>query len=381
MNKPRTGYHVIAKSSDEVEAYLYGNVGEWGPVNSRQFSNEYRALQSKYKRIKVRINSKGGDVFEGNSIHNLILSSNVDTHTINDGVAASIGAIIFMAGHKRYMASNALLMLHAASGMVYGQAQKLREAALLLDKINAGLIETIVKQTGKKEEEVKKWFAEDKDTWFTAQEALDAGLIHGIVAPVNKKIDSPKNLQGEALEQWMTTMLNSAELPDNEDTQKQKNKMKILAQLIALYGLTNITNAEDETAVFNAVKAHKEAQDQEIQGLKAKVTSHQTDQVTALVDAAVKDGRITAAQKPQYEALAKTDFENTKAVLESLKPVANLSTGLKPAPKGEGAGVIPEARKDWDWNEWSKKDPDGLMKLKNEHEEEYQALYDKTFKK
>lgn len=376
---------IVNKGSQVAEAFLYGNVGEYYDVNSKKFSNEYRQLQLKNKLIHIRLNSKGGDVFEGNAIHNLILESEVETHTHNDGVAASIGAMIFMSGHKRYMAKNALLMFHAASGGAYGQASKLRKAADTLEKVNKLLIDTIVAQTTNKRETVEKWFENETDTWFTAEEALKAGLIHGITDPRAKNAKLPESLKAEHLDEYINTFQNELESTIPEDFQETESSslnsnpdMKNLVKLITIMAITNV-DVTNEAAMELAIQNKFKEQADKILELENKLKAQADANAKSLVNSAIQDGKITEAQRANFENLAAKDYDSIKQLLDGMPKPKNLENGLTGGKTTGGSSTGENPRDKWTFENWSKNDPDGLLKMKRENAEAYQALYDAEY--
>jgi ATP-dependent protease ClpP protease subunit len=130
--------------------------------------------------VDVHIHSAGGSIADGNAIINAIKNSAKPVTTYNDGIAYSMAAAIFISAPNRFMAKNALLMIHGGSLEVQGTAESLREAADVLDKYNHTLAVTLADATGKTVEEVTALYLDGKDHYFTAEEAVAAGLATGI---------------------------------------------------------------------------------------------------------------------------------------------------------------------------------------------------------
>jgi ATP-dependent Clp protease protease subunit len=125
--------------------------------------------------INVRINSPGGNVFEGLAIANALASHPATVNVSIESVAASIASIIALAGDHVTMAENALFMIHEAEGCVCGRADDVRKFADLIEKTSGVLALTYVNRTGKAEAEVLEMMA--AETWFTAAEALEHKFI------------------------------------------------------------------------------------------------------------------------------------------------------------------------------------------------------------
>lgn len=82
----------------------------------------------------------GGDVFESIAISNLLKQSSKTIEIYVDALAGSGASIITMAGDKRIMYSNAMIMIHQASTCIYGNADQFRKTATDLDKIDSAVI-------------------------------------------------------------------------------------------------------------------------------------------------------------------------------------------------------------------------------------------------
>ena len=84
--------------------------------------------------MAVRLNSPGGDVFQGLAIFN-VLRSLPDVHVKIEGMAASIASIIAMAGKKISISDNGFLMIHNPMGVAMGESEDMRATADALDKV------------------------------------------------------------------------------------------------------------------------------------------------------------------------------------------------------------------------------------------------------
>lgn len=190
----KSWYSIKAQGEDSAEIDIFDEIGYWG-VRAADFIRDLRNL-GKVQNIKVRVNSPGGDVFDGVAIHNALKRHEANVTVEVYGIAASIASIIAMAGNKVIMPENTWMFIHDPLAIVVGDADDMREMADALEKIAAGLIASYVAKTGKSEKDVKKWMSED--TWFTAAEALEAGLADEVSDPVklaaNANLTRFKNL-------------------------------------------------------------------------------------------------------------------------------------------------------------------------------------------
>jgi ATP-dependent protease ClpP protease subunit len=130
------------------------------------------------KEINVRINSPGGEVFEGDAIYNALMRSSAKINVFIDGIAASAAGFVAMAGDSIEIAENAFFMMHEAWSIAFGNKRDMAKTITLLDKVDGVQIQIFTAKTGMTSDQVKAWL--EAETWFTAQEALDAKLVDRI---------------------------------------------------------------------------------------------------------------------------------------------------------------------------------------------------------
>ncbi len=168
-------YRVENKTDKEATIYIYDEIG-WFGIEASDFVKDLNDIKA--ETLHIRLNTPGGNVFDGTAIANAIKQHKSKTIVHIDGLAASIGSIIAIAGDETTMAENAFFMFHEAWSFVIGNAEGLREEAKLLDKIDGVLAKAYVNKTGKKEDEIKDLM--NAETWLTAEEALEMGMIDSI---------------------------------------------------------------------------------------------------------------------------------------------------------------------------------------------------------
>lgn len=169
------GISFKAKGKTSAEILIYEDVGEgwFGGISAKTFADNLKGLGD-VKTIDVRINSYGGDVFDGLAIYNQLVQHKATITTHIDGVAASIASVIAMAGKEIRIAESGWLMIHDAWGMAVGNAAVLRDLAGRLDAVSQQLAGVYAARTGRDQDEIRSWMAEEK--WFSAGDALDAGM-------------------------------------------------------------------------------------------------------------------------------------------------------------------------------------------------------------
>jgi ATP-dependent Clp protease protease subunit len=172
-------YSIKALSEDSAEIFIYDEIGLWG-ITAKDFIDELKKVSA--KNITLRINSPGGEVFDGLAIYNALKRHAAQVTVTVDGIAASMASVVAMAGDKISMPENAMLMIHDPWGLAIGSADELRDLAETLDKIKSGLISTYVNKSGQTPEKIAELMADE--SWLTAKEAVELGLADEIAEPV-----------------------------------------------------------------------------------------------------------------------------------------------------------------------------------------------------
>lgn len=166
------GFALYAKGNKHAEVLIYEDVGEgwFGGVSAKKFADDLKAAGD-LATIDVRINSYGGDVFDGLAIYNQLVQHKAKVTTHVDGVAASIASVIAMAGDEIRIAENGWLMIHDAWTMAVGNASDLRKQADLLDSVSEQLASVYSARTGMGKDAVRVLMAEE--TWLSAGDAVE----------------------------------------------------------------------------------------------------------------------------------------------------------------------------------------------------------------
>jgi ATP-dependent Clp protease protease subunit len=139
------------------------------------------AAEDPHKDIWLYINSPGGSITAGMAIYDTMQFIEPDVATIAMGMAASMGQFLLSSGAKgkRYATPHARVMMHQPSGGIGGTATDVRINAQLIMHMKKVLAELTAEQTGQPLEKILK--DNDRDSWFTAPEALEYGFIDHVV--------------------------------------------------------------------------------------------------------------------------------------------------------------------------------------------------------
>lgn len=146
----------------------------------------YLERQDSGKEINLYINSPGGEVISGLAVYDLISLMKSPVRTVCTGTAASMAAILFLAGEKREMLPHTRLMIHdpSFSGSSIGgkKSHELRHELEKLDEVREALAKIIAEKTGRPLEEI--YDVTSDDTFYSAEEAIAFGLATGIMKGV-----------------------------------------------------------------------------------------------------------------------------------------------------------------------------------------------------
>ena len=132
--------------------------------------------------IKVVINSPGGHVESGDTIHDMIRYCGSQVKVIGTGWVASSGAHIFLGAHKenRFCLPNTRFLLHQPMGGVRGQASDIQIEAEEIVKMRERVNRMIAKETGQPYEKVVK--DTQRNFWMSAEQAVEYGVVSKIIS-------------------------------------------------------------------------------------------------------------------------------------------------------------------------------------------------------
>ena len=133
------------------------------------------------KDISIYINSPGGSVYAGYGIYDTMQYISCDVSTICTGMAASMAAVLLVAGShgKRFV------MIHQPLGGMQGQASDIEIAAKEILRVKGELYKIISEHSGQPLEVIER--DSDRDKWMTAEEAQAYGMIDKVLSPKPKK--------------------------------------------------------------------------------------------------------------------------------------------------------------------------------------------------
>jgi ATP-dependent Clp endopeptidase proteolytic subunit ClpP len=170
----------VQSRGDETEIVIYDVIGEDFWTGEGVSAKKFAAILAEVETpgILLKINSPGGNVFDGIAIYNDLVAHKAKVRVVITGLAASAASIIAMAGDEIEIAANAHIMIHNAWVMAVGNRNDLREVADFLEDIDAALAETYAARTSQSEKNISAMM--DSETWMRGQAAIDFGFADRI---------------------------------------------------------------------------------------------------------------------------------------------------------------------------------------------------------
>lgn len=392
----REWYQIRNAAKDDsgpAEILIYDEIDSWFGVAAEDLARAITALDDD-RELTVRINSPGGNVFDGVAILNSLRGHPGHVTTIVDGLAASAASYIAQGGDTIIMRPNSEMMIHDASGIVLGGSADMRKMADRLDQATRNIASIYADRTGGTVDEWLDLMGEE--TWFSAQEAVDAGLADRIEKPSKNGDDADRKMvarfdlsmfnhagRRSAPAPRIPLAHNQAPQPNEaEGTNKEDGHMATLKEGLA-EKLGIAPDADDETMLAAIDEALTERADEQPEtpaepAPPVEPTVEQATQVAAkfgltlvdkashdklvadvhllnqeraqqertddesIVDNAIKDGRIAVASRDSFLNYMRADRQGARNALLSISPntipVASMGHGYS----NENTNVDPE---------------------------------------
>ena len=398
--------YVVGKAETNQPAIIrfFGSVDSF---STDCFNEEFLWLQDYVKpsKIVVLINSDGGSVMYGMSTFSIIQSCPIEVDCIIEGIAASMGSVIWAAGDHLYMHDYSILIIH--NPFVYNNDN---EDANIKNMVNAfrKQIETIyVKRFGLSKDKVRAIMDGEGDadgTYLSAKEAVNAGILPAtniiktskqVVEKVKSQIEGVKSVASicdimnsalkEVDENKLLSEVVSIRTQNNQNfnpvvTGQEQNTMKenenvqfnaVTAQLgleaeTSLQSvsarITQLVNAESElknvknelgelkikfkgkeTEVANLQKNLSDVEGQ-LKAYKDAEEKSRNASIDAMVEDAIKAGKIDAGSKEDWVGMAKANLDMVKKTLDSIPGRDNIVDEIANDP--ENKNDAEEAMKD-----------------------------------
>ena len=162
----------IKCEAGKAQIVIYDEVSFWG-VNAEDVMNSLRDIDA--EEIELRINSPGGNVYDGIAIYQQLKSHKATITTHVDGIAASIVSVIAQAGDEIIMHTGSRMMIHNARMFAFGTGEEMRATADLLDAVTEDIKDIYLESM---DDGDRKKIGEmmDAETYMSAEETVQNGF-------------------------------------------------------------------------------------------------------------------------------------------------------------------------------------------------------------
>lgn len=368
---------VSAESDTETaEVLIYGEIDSYWGVDAGQFARDLAQIDA--STITVRINSVGGDAFDGIAILNALRGHGATINVVVDGLAASIASVIAMAGTTVTMNRNSQMMVHNGWALCVGDAADHQKTADMLAKMNTNLASIYAEKAGGT---VEDWLAVmDAETWMSAEEAVECGLADSMIeadaddgsqdawSGIAASVKPPSRFKYSGREAApaprIAALIKTPPSTEAEESQQEKGGPIMASLNESLVEKLGLPADADDAAILAAVEAATttpepaaaEPTPDQIPAIAAKhglqvLDKAVFDQLTAdaragaearaqqirdtnerIISDALKDGKIAPASAATYRELLNSSPTQTKALLDTLPanaiPVAERGHGI-----------------------------------------------------
>lgn len=186
------------------------------------------ALDGIDKDVLIRLNSPGGDAFQGIEIYNYLKNHPSHITVEVTALAASAASIIAMAADELIMSKGASLMIHEAKTVAIGNKADIKKTLSSLENVDESIIEIYQDKTGLDENEIRNLMT--AETWFTAKSAVEKGFADKTKDMVETPEETKGNMKNES---EMIAMRNEIEglkiqLADFKNNKNQPKKKRYL---------------------------------------------------------------------------------------------------------------------------------------------------------
>ena len=343
-------------SEKEVVIDVEGFIG-WDPydapenqVNTKEkMKAELKKLANlKAETIVVNINSYGGDVNHGISIHDLLAENKAKIITKVNGMTASAATIIAVAGDERHMSDNALFLVHNASTIGWGDKNDIKTMVADLELIDERIANIYSKVTGKDKAEILDLMNEEKGRgrWLTSDEAKDFGFVTDVFEPRK----AAAYFSNDILKRY-----NLPTIPGNENNQAGSSAgiaKQIIDEIKEFFTPKN--NLETKIDHKNSTQMEKQFLNVNkaigVESLEATEDGvYLNEEQLGQLDAAIEQGATDAAALATATT-AQTEAEAAQAIAEDELATANQTIAtlqaeiadLKKKPGAESAKAVKE---------------------------------------
>lgn len=350
-NKLKGTFEPAAKDTDLFNTYINEtkktlDITLRGVIGSEQSEEIEDLLKKNYKEINLTINSRGGSVFEGLAIYNMLKDYPGAVKAKVTGLAASMASVIAMAADEITIPKTAAIMIHKPMlSLLYGpNADELRHNADILDKLEDMLISTYKPRMKLSNNEIAELLR--AETWYNGNEAFEAGLADITTEEETEELDYHdlskfNNVPQDVFNAYALQADNQIKGVEMDTQEIQNEDISFIQKLKKFFNNIPDTEEEDDmasseelikiTAELTEIKAELKAKDEKIASLEAELKEYKdnadkanqekrTSEINTFLDKLIEDGIIRPVDKDFHKSeMSVKDEDGLKVYMDHLK--------------------------------------------------------------
>lgn len=181
--------------------------------------------------VTVWLNSPGGDCIAASQIYSMLMDYPHNVTVKIDGIAASAGSVIAMAGTKVLMSPTALVMIHNPATTAFGDHKDMSKAIDMLDEVKESIINAYEIRTGLSHTQLSHMM--DEETWMNAKKAIELGFADGLLEDnKNTEDDEGYMFSASAVERTLINKITKKNPINNVGRNVDKLKSQLYKKLL-----------------------------------------------------------------------------------------------------------------------------------------------------
>ena len=245
-NEVTDSEHILTLSGVVAKDSIFDYDGDL--INMKTISDSLESIGN--RKLLIKLNSYGGDAFEGIEIYNYLKSLKNKVVVEVTSIAASAASIIAMGADEIRMSNGSQLMIHEASTFAVGTKSEMQKTLNALKSMDNSIVDIYHEKTGLDKTEILQLMEEE--TWFTSEEAVKYKFADNVIT--TKGGDSVAKHTKNDIAKRIVAMLNEEEEVEETEVEEVDYEKRIKdseRRLDALEKRVNET-VEEETTENNS---------------------------------------------------------------------------------------------------------------------------------
>ena len=213
-NEVTDSEHILTLSGVVAKDSIFDHDGDL--INMKTISDSLESIGN--RKLLIKLNSYGGDAFEGIEIYNYLKSLKNKVVVEVTSIAASAASIIAMGADEIRMSNGSQLMIHEASTFAVGTKSEMQKTLNALKSMDNSIVDIYHEKTGLDKTEILQLMEEE--TWFTSEEAVKYKFADNVIT--TKGGDSVAKHTKNDIAKRIVAMLNEEDLEENEETEVEE---------------------------------------------------------------------------------------------------------------------------------------------------------------